>query len=179
MSYYNLVIFESMYQKVITFLQRENKYVAGVFTPIGLYATSLPYNSRDEAIEAIDGFNLPEVENAENQRILAAVYDICNGVRNTEINQTCLDFSDLTPKQVTVLKTTMNIPYGSTWSYGSVAERAGLPGAARFVGNVMAQNRFAPIVPCHRVVSASGLGGYTGGLDIKVSLLSKEGAFAD
>jgi hypothetical protein len=43
------------------------------------------------------------------------------------------------------------------------------------VGNVMAANPFAPIVPCHRVVSANfALGGYGGGLDLKVALLKRE-----
>jgi methylated-DNA-[protein]-cysteine S-methyltransferase len=173
------VMLESMNQKVIALLQYKNKYVAGVFTSKGLYATSLPHTSRDEAIKSVNGFNLPDATTSKNLQFLEIVFDICDGVKNNEINQDSLDFSDLTPKQVAVLKTTMKIPYGSTWSYGLVAKRAGLPRAARFVGNVMAHNRFAPIVPCHRVVSATGLGGYTGGLDLKVSLLSKEGAFAD
>jgi len=170
---------ESMSEKVIALLKHGDKYVAGVFTSKGLYATSLPRCSLDEAIDAVDGFDLPEVKIAEYLQVLETVIDLCNGVRVAEKKRPILDFSDLTPKQVAVLKTTMKIPYGSTWSYGLVAQQAGLPRAARFVGNVMASNRFAPIVPCHRVVSTTGLGGYTGGLDLKVSLLSKEGAFAD
>ncbi|MFW9960982.1 MAG: methylated-DNA--[protein]-cysteine S-methyltransferase [Candidatus Thorarchaeota archaeon] len=168
-----------MSEKVITILQHGDEYVAGVFTPKGLYATSLPRSSIDEAINAVDGFDLPEVKNTEYRQILEVVFDICNGKKVAQNRFPILDFSDLTPKQVDVLKTTMKIPYGSTWSYGLVAQHANVPGAARFVGNVMASNRFAPIVPCHRVVSTTGLGGYTGGLDLKVSLLSKEGAFAD
>jgi O-6-methylguanine DNA methyltransferase len=170
---------KSMSEKVIALLKKGNKYVAGVFTSKGLYATSLPRSSSDEAIEAVDGFDLQEVKNIEYMQILETVFDIYNGVKVAENKFPILDFSDLTPKQVAVLKTTMKIPYGSTWSYGLVAKHANVPGAARFVGNVMASNRFAPIVPCHRVVSMTGLGGYTGGLDLKASLLSKEGAFAD
>ena len=60
-------------------------------------------------------------------------------------------------------------------SYGEVAKKAGLPGAARFVGNVMKINRLGPVIPCHRVVGASGLGGYTGGIDKKIDLLAREG----
>jgi len=165
--------------KVISILHHGDEYVAGVFTSKGLYATSLPRSSLDDAIEAVGGFDLPEVRNDEYLRILYTVIEICNGVRDAEKKRPSLDFSDLTPKQIAVLKTTLNIPYGSAWTYGLVAQKSGLPGAARFVGNVMAINRFAPIVPCHRVVSTTGLGGYTGGLDLKESLLSKEGAIAD
>ncbi len=168
-----------MNEKVIALLHHGDKYVAGVFTSKGLYATSLPRSSADEAIDAVGGFDLPEVKNAEYLQALQTVFDIYNGKREAETKLPRLDFSDLTQKQIAVLKTTLNIPYGSTKLYGSVAKEAGLPGAARFVGNVMASNRFAPIVPCHRVISTTGLGGYTGGLDLKASLLSKEGAFAD
>ena len=69
----------------------------------------------------------------------------------------------------------MNIPFGSTMTYGDVARKAGLPAAARFVGNVMRINRLRPIIPCHRVVSTTGLGGYTGGLHKKIDLLAREG----
>jgi len=72
-----------------------------------------------------------------------------------------------------VLRTVALIPPGYVATYGSVAEAAG--GGARAVGNVMAANPFAPIVPCHRVVSANfALGGYGGGLDVKIAMLKRE-----
>ena len=72
-----------------------------------------------------------------------------------------------------VLRTVSQIPVGYVSSYGGVAEAAG--GGARAVGNVMANNPFAPIVPCHRVVTSSlGLGGYGGGLKAKVDFLERE-----
>lgn len=72
-----------------------------------------------------------------------------------------------------VLRTVFLIPVGYVASYGAVAKAAG--GGARAVGNVMAANPFAPIVPCHRVVSANfGLGGYGGGLGVKVEFLRRE-----
>ncbi len=58
-------------------------------------------------------------------------------------------------------------------SYGAIAEAAG--GASRAVGNIMAANPFAPLVPCHRVVrSDCTLGGYGGGLDVKLEILKRE-----
>jgi len=72
-----------------------------------------------------------------------------------------------------VLEMVSQIPVGYVCSYGGVAEAAG--GGARAVGNVMAANRFAPIVPCHRVVTSSlGLGGYGGGLRTKLEFLRRE-----
>lgn len=72
-----------------------------------------------------------------------------------------------------VLKGTMQIPIGYISSYGSIAKAIG--GGPRAVGNIMAGNIFAPIVPCHRVVKSDfTLGGYGGGLKIKYELLSKE-----
>jgi O-6-methylguanine DNA methyltransferase len=65
------------------------------------------------------------------------------------------------------------IPLGYVASYGSVARAAG--GSPRAVGRVMALNPFAPIVPCHRVVSSDfTLGGYGGGLKVKLDFLKRE-----
>ena len=72
-----------------------------------------------------------------------------------------------------VLKGTMQIPIGYVASYDSIAKALG--GGPRAVGNIMAGNIFAPIVPCHRVVKSDfTLGGYGGGLKIKYQLLTKE-----
>lgn len=67
------------------------------------------------------------------------------------------------------------IPYGETRSYGEIADQIGAPGAARAVGLANGRNPIAIIVPCHRVIGASGsLTGYGGGLDRKRSLLELE-----
>jgi methylated-DNA-[protein]-cysteine S-methyltransferase len=72
-----------------------------------------------------------------------------------------------------VLEVTELIPVGYAASYGSVSKAAG--GSARAVGNVMAANPFAPVVPCHRVVCSDlTLGGYGGGLKVKREILERE-----
>jgi len=72
-----------------------------------------------------------------------------------------------------VLEVTALIPVGYVASYGGVSKAAG--GGARAVGNVMASNPFAPVVPCHRVVASDlTLGGYGGGLDLKLRMLKRE-----
>jgi len=87
------------------------------------------------------------------------------------------DFSfvmDKLPKYTTmVLKAVMQIPMGYVSTYGAVAKAVG--GGPRAVGNVMAGNMFAPLIPCHRVVKTDfSLGGYGGGLKTKYQLLTKE-----
>ena len=71
------------------------------------------------------------------------------------------------------------IPYGETRSYGEIARRIGNPGAARAVGLANGRNPIAVIVPCHRVIGASGaLTGYGGGLQAKQALLDLEAGLA-
>ncbi|MGH3673903.1 MAG: methylated-DNA--[protein]-cysteine S-methyltransferase [Pseudonocardiaceae bacterium] len=80
-----------------------------------------------------------------------------------------------TPFQHTVWAALREIPYGQTESYGHLAERIGRPGAARAVGLANGRNPVSIIVPCHRVVGATGaLTGYGGGLDRKQQLLDFE-----
>jgi methylated-DNA-[protein]-cysteine S-methyltransferase len=68
------------------------------------------------------------------------------------------------------------VPRGEVVSYGELAALAGAPGAARAAGSFCARNRLGLFVPCHRVVSASGLGSYGSyGLDYKRRLLELEG----
>ncbi|HEX2267644.1 MAG TPA: methylated-DNA--[protein]-cysteine S-methyltransferase [Actinomycetota bacterium] len=75
-----------------------------------------------------------------------------------------------------VLERTAGIPFGMLATYREVATRAGSPRASRAAGNALAANPVPIVVPCHRVVhSGGGLGGYTGGLDRKVTLLRLEG----
>jgi methylated-DNA-[protein]-cysteine S-methyltransferase len=77
--------------------------------------------------------------------------------------------------QQRVWKALLTIPYGETRSYGEIAEQIGAPGAARAVGLANGRNPIAIIVPCHRVIGASGhLTGYGGGLDRKRTLLELE-----
>ncbi len=69
----------------------------------------------------------------------------------------------------------VEIEYGSTKSYGQIAQEIGAPGAARAVGAANHDNPLAIVVPCHRVVGANGsLVGYAGGLEQKRALLDLE-----
>ena len=88
-----------------------------------------------------------------------------------------LDLTHLTAFQSSVVARCRRIPLGETLSYGELAAKAGSPGAARAVGNVMAKNRFPIIVPCHRVVGSGGaLGGFSApeGITLKQRMLERE-----
>lgn len=88
--------------------------------------------------------------------------------------QIVLDPAQGTPFQRQVWQATRSIPGGSTRSYGWLAAQAGHPRAARAVGQAMARNPVPIVVPCHRVVGTHGLGGFSGGLDVKRRLLKLE-----
>ncbi|MEA4880783.1 MAG: methylated-DNA--[protein]-cysteine S-methyltransferase [Synergistaceae bacterium] len=69
----------------------------------------------------------------------------------------------------------LEIPYGKTASYKDIAMAAGSPKAVRAVGMANARNPISIIIPCHRIIGASGkLVGYGGGLDLKTRLLELE-----
>jgi len=76
-----------------------------------------------------------------------------------------------------VLEQLARVEYGTTTTYGSLAELTGNRGAARAVGTVMNRNPVPIVLACHRVIGANGnLTGYAGGLERKVQLLQLEGA---
>jgi methylated-DNA-[protein]-cysteine S-methyltransferase len=84
-----------------------------------------------------------------------------------------------TPFQRSVWDQLRRIPYGETRSYGELAEALGNTGASRAVGLANGKNPIGIIVPCHRVIGASGsLTGYGGGLDRKRRLLDLESGSA-
>ncbi|MHA3691525.1 cysteine methyltransferase [Akkermansia muciniphila] len=75
----------------------------------------------------------------------------------------------------TVWRALQTIPHGETRSYGDIARQIGRPSACRAVGHANNQNPIGIIIPCHRVIGASGkLTGYAGGLTIKQYLLELE-----
>jgi methylated-DNA-[protein]-cysteine S-methyltransferase len=78
-----------------------------------------------------------------------------------------------------VLGELARVPFGEVTTYGALAAKAGKPRAARAVGTIMNRNPIPIVLPCHRVVGASGsLVGYGGGLERKQALLELEGALA-
>lgn len=82
-----------------------------------------------------------------------------------------------TPFQIRVWKALLEIPEGGLSTYGRLAEKIGMPGASRAVGNAVGANRISLIIPCHRVIRADGgLGGYRWGPGRKKEILAAEGS---
>ena len=84
---------------------------------------------------------------------------------------------ECTPFQRKVYEVVLRIPKGQVRTYAWVAQAIGKPKSARAVGQALKRNRWAPRIPCHRVVSSNGgLGGYSapGGIRRKRTLLLRE-----
>lgn len=142
-----------------------------------IFGTSFASTERHALKSLLHGipFNVPfqifEKPSVFADDVLALVEDIYNGKDVSQSFPLATDHMSKYAKKV--LEAASLIPVGYVASYGSVAKAAG--GGPRAVGNVMAMNPFAPIVPCHRVVSSDfSLGGYGGGLDVKLAFLIRE-----
>jgi O-6-methylguanine DNA methyltransferase len=120
-------------------------------------------------------FQQTEKASALSENVIATLKDIYDG--KDAVTSFPLSMEHLSDYARKVLPVASLIPVGYASSYGYVAKAAG--GGPRAVGNVMASNPFAPIVPCHRVVSSDfTLGGYGGGygesLKVKRAFLERE-----
>jgi methylated-DNA-[protein]-cysteine S-methyltransferase len=93
-----------------------------------------------------------------------------------EFSDVDIDDEGWTQFQRDIVGAMRRVPYGEVVSYSDLARLAGHPRAQRAAGTVCAGNRFPLVVPCHRIVSANGLGSYPGlGVDYKRRMLALEG----
>ena len=131
---------------------------------------------KDRQLVRID-LNVPPPSEVQNVSLFENVFtqfsEYFEGTRRDFTLPLCLNGRAF---EMRVWKTLMQIPYGETRSYGEIAAVCGNPKAARAVGQAVHRNPLPIIVPCHRVVGVSNLGGYAGGLAIKRFLLRLEGA---
>jgi methylated-DNA-[protein]-cysteine S-methyltransferase len=72
----------------------------------------------------------------------------------------------------TIYRMVQQVPYGSTSTYGEIAERIGT--SPRVVGQAMARNPTPLVIPCHRITAAHGIGGFSPSVEIKEALLAME-----
>jgi len=142
-----------------------------------IFATTFAF-SRQKALRSLlrsIPFNVPfqQLEKPSDfaERTVAVLKDVYDG-KNISANFS-LATKHLPNYTRRVIETTLLIPTGYVTSYGAIAKAVG--GSPRAVGNVMAMNPFAPLVPCHRVVRSDfTLGGYGGGLNVKLQILRRE-----
>jgi O-6-methylguanine DNA methyltransferase len=116
-------------------------------------------------------FQRPEKLSPFAEQVITTLKNIYDGKDTPEkFSLATTHVSNYTTKIIEVAR---SIPVGYVTSYGAIAKVAG--GSPRAVGHVMASHPFAPIVPCHRVISSDfTLGGYGGGLPMKRAFLSRE-----
>lgn len=124
----------------------------------------------------------PDTHESSCQEIDSLLSAICRFLEGEPVDFG-LDVADLSvcgEFQQRVLRAEHAIPRGSVSTYKLIAAHLGVPGGARTVGNALANNPFPLIVPCHRAIRSDySPGGYQGGVDMKRSLLSKEGIVFD
>ncbi len=127
----------------------------------------------------LDGGVIVKAEFSSQQRPENIVSDVAEGLKR-ELERyfsgkaAKFDFEVVYPANSgRILREVRKIPYGETTTYGELAKR--LSTSPRAVGAALRANRVPVIVPCHRVVGKGWLGGYSGGLEIKMKLLKLEG----
>ena len=140
---------------------------------------TIGHGSKKAALETV-GSRIPGVADSGqwNTRLVDRVRAYASGAVD-DFRDVPVDPGRLTEFQRRVVAACRCIPYGGVATYGELAVRAGSPHAARAVGNCMARNPIPLLIPCHRVVGASGgLGGFSsaGGTDLKRCLLEMEDA---
>ena len=140
-------------------------------TPRGLCRISYTIEGQDEDIARVFGVRVLRMPLDDVRRELDEYFE----GRRREFDLP-LDLR-VAPFHEAVLHELARVPYGHTDTYGALAAKVGRPKAARAVGTVMNRNPLPIVLPCHRVVGASGsLTGYGGGLERKEWLLRLEGA---
>jgi methylated-DNA-[protein]-cysteine S-methyltransferase len=132
-----------------------------------------------DATGALTEFTFSEPRNGDGRvpsEVAAQIDEFFSGARRTFDIPLAPQGTDF---QKRVWAELVKIPFGETISYGTLAQRIGIPSASRAVGRANATNPIAVIVPCHRVIGSNGtLTGYAGGLDLKKKLLDWEQAVA-
>lgn len=148
------------------------------WTEGGIAGLQLPEETDDGTREALLR-RVPGARAAEPpesaRRAMAAVCALLRG-EAAETAAIALDLSGVPPFHRRVYRVARGIPPGETVTYGELALLVGAPRAARAVGQALARNPFALLVPCHRVVARGGAGGFTahGGVATKERLLRLE-----
>lgn len=149
----------------------ENTYIAYMQSPIGFI--EIQANKREIIrIEFVEEKSLSPNVNPIIQEAIKQLEEYFFGERKV-FDLPLKIFGS--PFQEAVWKELIKIPYGTTLSYGNVAKNIGNYKASRAVGNANNKNKISIVIPCHRVIGASGkLVGYGGGVWRKKWLLEHE-----
>lgn len=141
---------------------------------------SFGHDTPQEALAGVGGSRETDEEGGDLGSLVRRLQEYADG-NDDDFLDIEVDYSSLTEFQRRVVNLCRRIPFGSSLTYGELAERAGHPRAARAVGNCMRMNRVPLIIPCHRVVGSGGaMRGYSAGegIRMKLRLLEMESAAA-
>lgn len=154
---------------------------AVAWSEVGLLAAQLPEHDatsvRRQLLRSAPGA-IAATPSPTAQQAIDGIGALLRG-EQVDMSPLPLDLRGIPPLHARIYDIVRRIPCGSTLTYGQVADRLGDIRLARTVGQAMARNRFAPVVPCHRVLGANGAaGGFSarGGVRTKLRLLQIEGA---
>ena len=146
-------------------------------TPKGLVRVAYDIEDHDRVLDTLAQRLSPRVLRAPKRLDVAARELDEYFSRQRQVFDVPLDLSLSKGFRRLVQQHLPEIAYGQTRTYGQVAELVGNPKAVRAVGTACATNPLPVVVPCHRVLPASGApGGYVGGPGAKKALLSLEAA---
>ncbi len=154
-------------------------YIALALSKHGLRHVILPKSQKQAAFEALCAATrgeelIPDNKHPLFKKLQVQLRHYFQG-RPVDFNLK-LDYNVATVFQRQVWCVARTIPYGTTRTYGWIAEMMGDPESKRAVGQALNANPLPLLVPCHRVVAAKGrLGGFSGGAEMKLQLQRLEG----
>ncbi len=157
-----------------TFIETADGVFIAHFSPLGLVGLEFPNSQRKQLPSLLTAANSTPHLRDLHERTTAALHQALAGQPPEKLPP--LDLSAGSAFQRRVWEVLRTIPRGQTQTYTEVAVAIGRPKAVRAVGGACGANPIPVLVPCHRVLAAhGGLGGFSGGLDWKRTLLAREG----
>jgi len=157
-------------------------YITEYFSPVG----KIILKSDSENLIGLSFGELPEDSDIQANNDDLTVFILIKGWldryfrgENLPVNNLPLKLIGSSFRQL-IWKYLLEIPYGTTVTYGELAQKAAIDlnkklMSAQAVGNAVKNNPIAIIVPCHRVLSQKNIGGYNAGIERKIYLLKLEG----
>ena len=151
-----------------------------------IVSVSLFWDCDKEKIEKIGlllySFRLSMIEPSMSQGLSLVYRALKDFFKNGGLDSRVFEYIDLSGYEGETLKRgcgqfTKNIAFGETVYYSDIARSVGVNNAQRAVGRVLSANRYPLIIPCHRVISNKGTGGFKYGVKLKKQLLDYESMF--
>ena len=162
------------------------RYLTTFDSPIGwigilqfgeiLQRIRIGFDSQFELFQAFAEYETGPTDPGKPQQLLIQRIQKLLSGEPDDLSDLPINTQSLTDFQRLVVDQCRKIPFGKTLTYGQLAAKVGRPKAARAVGGVMRTNRFPIVIPCHRVVAANSIGGFTSpnGVSTKATLQSIE-----